>query len=395
VSDDGTIPLFETPLPKSFSNVDPNKHRWLTELTINECHLPRHHELGERLMGSSSFTSHDVRISSIGPTYFCPNWFIFGGASAESSVPRPSIRVPEALEIFTDIARAGALSCATSDKGFYAESACRKFGGLASLAQFLRSASGQSFAAAFLDKTKPKDGEHLKGDLLGTRRYFDLDSLAVSLGGESEAAAQLLDRLASAAVLYRGFILQCQFCRRLDWFPLGELTDAFTCKRCHREQVFTHKHWRHPSQPHLYYQLDELVYLGLEHNMQVPLLALDVLQRASEDSFLYVHELEYREKDRETPPREVDLNCVADGLLTIGEAKKDDRLGKNDKDESEAISKYLDLAKRLAAHQIVFATASEQWHPSTIERIKKAFQDQRFHPILLTRKNLYGDEPIP
>jgi hypothetical protein len=391
VPDDGTIPLFETPVPKSFEKVDPHRHRWLTELSISQYHLPRHYILGERLMGGSSFTSKDVRISSSGPTYFCPSWLVLGGSSAESSVPRPSIRVPDPLELFKDVARADGLSCVISDKGFYAENTCQKFGGLAPLAQFLRSASGQSFAEAFLDKTEPKKGEHLKGVLLGDRRYFDLDSLAAAVGSEGEAI-RMLDHLASSAVLYRGLILQCQYCRRADWFPLGDLTDVFTCKRCHRTQVFTSKHWRHPSQPHLYYQLDELVYLGLEHNMQVPLLTLDVLQRSSQESFLFVHELEYREKE-EAPPREIDLNCITDGLLTIGEAKKDDRLGKNDKEDSEAISKYLALAERLRAHQIVFATGSDQWHSSTIERITRVFKDQRFGLILLNRKDLYGDGP--
>jgi hypothetical protein len=392
VQDDGTIPLFETPIPKTFRTVNPSKHRWLTELTISLYQVPRHYVLGERLMGSASFTSKDVRISSNGPTYFCPSWMIFGGASAESSVPRPSIRVPEPKEIFTLVARAGRLSCATSDKGFYAENACQKFGGLAPLAQFLRSQVGQLFAAAFLDKSKPQEGDHLKGVPLAGRRYLDLDSLATAIGSEKETAA-LLDRLASAACVYRGLLLQCEYCRRADWFPLSDLTDAFTCKRCHKTQVFTRKHWRYPSQPHLYYQLDELVYLGLEHNMQVPLLALDALQGMSTDSFLYVHELGYRELDTEMSPMEVDLNCVTDGLLTIGEAKKDNRLGKNDKEESETISKYLDLAKRLAAHQVVFATASEQWHPTTAERIKSAFKSERFHLILFCRNHLYGDQP--
>jgi hypothetical protein len=112
----------------------------------------------------------------------------------------------------------------------------------------------------------------------------------------------------------------------------------------------------------------------------------------SRDSFLHVHELEYRKKDVDKPPYEIDLNCVVDGLLTIGEAKKDNRLGKNDQEESEVISKYLDLGKKLAVQQIAFATASEQWHPSTVERIRNAFADRRFRLILLTRKDLYGNE---
>jgi hypothetical protein len=293
--------------------------------------------------------------------------------------------------MFRRIARSAGLSCSTSDKGFYAENACQKFGGLEKLAAFLRSRVGQLFASAFLDKTKPGPDDRLKGVLLSDkRRYFDMDSLAAIFENECEAV-QILDRLSEAAVLYRGFVLQCHYCRRADWFSLRDLSDFFTCKRCHREQVFTRKHWRQPNQPHLYYQLDELIYLGLEHNMQVPLLALDIL-RGSKDSFLYVHELGYRETDKDSPPVEVDLNCVADGVLTIGEAKKDDRLGKSAKEESEVISKHLDLAKKLCAHRVVFATASEEWHASTIKRLVKAFGDQRFELILLTRKHLYGEQ---
>jgi hypothetical protein len=390
VQDDGVIPLFETPLPKSFKTVDPHKHRWLTEIKISQYHLPRHHVLGERLMGAPSFTSKDVRISSDGPTYFCPSSFLFGGASAELSVPRPTIRIPEPLEIFKDIAQCRGLDCTISDKGFYAENACQKFGGLHALASFLRSKTGQLFASAFIDKTKPKEGDHESGVLLGGRRYFDLDSLTKTLGDENEAA-RLLDRLSGAGILYRGLVLQCQYCRRADWFALGDLTDSFTCKRCHRGQVFTSAHWRYPSQPHLYYQLDELVYQGLDHNMQVPVLALDCMRRASRDSFLFVHEMAYREHDLDTPPSEVDLNCVVDGLVTIGEAKKDERLGKNDKEESEAIGKYLDLAKRLAAHQVAFATTQNEWHPTTVDRLQRAFADERFGLILLTQKDLYGE----
>jgi hypothetical protein len=390
VPDDGVISLFETPLPKNFETVDPSSHRWLTELSIRSYHLPRHYVLGEGLMGAPYFTSKDVRVSSEGPTYFCPSNFVSGGATAEASVPRPSIRVPEPLEIFKTIAKAGGLACEVSDKGFYTDSACEKFGGLASVSEFLRSKGGQVFASAFLDKSKPEQDEHLKGALLGGRRYFDLDSLSAALGCETEAAA-MLDRLSIAAVLYRGFILQCQYCRRADWFSLGEIGDAFICKRCHRSQVFIQKHWRHPRQPHLFYQLDELICLGLEHNMQVPVLALDRLRRSSLDSFQHVPELKYTgNSNDEKTSCEVDLNCVADGLLTIGEAKKDDRLGKNDPQESEVISKYLELGRKLAARQIVFATASDKWHSTTVERIRNAFADRHFRLILLVRGDLYG-----
>src|SRR5208283_100638 len=223
---------------------------------------------------------------------------------------------------------------------------------------------------------------------LAGRRYLDFDSLNAILANQDEAG-QILDRLSLLGVLYRGFVLQCAYCRRSDWFPLGDLADVFTCKRCHRQQIFTQRHWRYPEQPHMYYQLDELVYQGLEHNMQVPLLALDRLRRESNDSFLYTPELSYCPKGTEEPLHEVDLNCIVDGQLTIGEAKKDDRLGKNDREEFSVISGYLDLGRKLGARQIVFATSSEQWHGSTIDKLRKAFDDQYLRLMILARAELY------
>jgi hypothetical protein len=140
----------------------------------------------------------------------------------------------------------------------------------------------------------------------------------------------------------------------------------------------------------VYYQLDELVYQGLEHNMQVPLLALDCLRRQSKESFLHAPELAYREKDADKPLCEADLNCIVDGLLTIGEAKKDDRLGKSDKEESAVILGYLDLGKRLGARQIVFATASEHWHATTLDKLHKAFENQHRRLIVLAQPELYA-----
>ena len=388
VPDDGVIPLFETPLPKNFKTVDPSKHRWITELGLNKYHLPRHYALGRWMMGAPYFTTKDVRVTSEGPAYFCPSNLIMGGIDAEGSVPRPSIRIPETLEVFEEVARQSGLSCAISDKGFYAQSTCEKFGGLHLLADFLRSASGQLFIAAFLDKSKPVKGDHLKGALPADRRYLDLDSLSAILADQNEAC-KTLDLLSLLRVLYRGFVLQCQYCRDADWFALSDLTDTFTCKRCHRSQIFTQKHWRYPEQPRLYYQLDELVYQGAEHNMQVPLLALDRLRRESKDSFLHAPELSYRVSGAEKPLCEVDLNCIVDGILTIGEAKKDDRLGKNDSEESAVISRYLDLGKKLGARQIVFATSSDQWRSSTLDKLCKAFGDHYLRLKILTREHLY------
>jgi len=388
--DDGKIRLFETPLPRKFKNVHPANHRWLTEVRLDRHQLPRHYALGEATMGAPFFTTNEIRISSVGPTYFCPSVMIFGGATAEASVPRPDIDVLGTLRIFQIVAGQSSLLCSISDKGVYARNASEKFGGIDEIARFLRSGHGQAFIAAYRDKVKPGPGEYSKGCVLVGRRYHDLRSLGSALN-DQEGAAELLDRLSLLGILHRGYALKCGVCRYADWHPFRDLTDSFVCRRCRSEQIFTKTNWLDPEQPQIYYQLDELTYLGLEHDMHVPLLAIDTLRRASRRSFQFVHELEYRPTDDSTgKPIEIDINCVIDGDLTIGEAKSEDNLGRSAKEEIELIGKYEELARRLCARRIVFATTQEKWRDGTLKRIYDAIDSDRFRVTVMTRSELYS-----
>jgi hypothetical protein len=389
LSDDHEIPMFETPMPRNFKTVRPDKHRWLTELRFIDHQLPRHYALGRATMGASFFSTKEIRISSVGPTYFCPSVMIFGGATAESSLPRPNISLPGPLRLFQIIAQSAELSCSISDKGVYAQDATEKFGEIGKIAEFLRSKHGQAFSTAYRDKTKSIPGEYTKGCMLAGRRYHDLRSLSAAMN-DPAAAESLLDRLSLLGILHRGYALKCGICRYADWHPFRDLTDSFTCRRCRSEQIFTKKNWLDPEQPQVYYQLDELTYLGLEHDMQVPLLTLDRLRRTVRRSFLFTHELEYRSPDSTERPIEADINCVIDGDLAIGEAKSEDHLGKSEKEENELISRYVELGKKLCAHSLVFATAKEAWRQATLGRIRKLVGTDRFEIKLMTRADLYS-----
>ncbi|HET9365706.1 MAG TPA: hypothetical protein VFP71_11920, partial [Candidatus Angelobacter sp.] len=75
---------------------------------------------------------------------------------------------------------------------------------------------------------------------------------------------------------------------------------------------------------------------------------------------------------------EADLFCVADGILTIGEAKKENKLGNSASEEAAKIRKYKQLVNGLVARQLIFATLSAAWHSGTVEAIKAAFADLKF-----------------
>jgi hypothetical protein len=142
-------------------------------------------------------------------------------------------------------------------------------------------------------------------------------------------------------------------------------------------------------QPSVYYQLDELVYQGLDNDMHIPTLALDTLRRSAQGSFLYVEELEYRKRGEAKPLMECDLNCVIDGVLTIGEAKTADRLEKTRAAEAALVEKYRSLAASLGARSVVFATEAENWDAATAQTILEVLGKDSLSVRLLSKVELF------
>jgi hypothetical protein len=143
-----------------------------------------------------------------------------------------------------------------------------------------------------------------------------------------------------------------------------------------------------PEEPAWFYKLDELVYQGYRHGMAVSLLALDYMRVNSSETFSFATDREFWEEGKSKA--EIDFFCVPDGVLTIGEAKKEGRLGSSVSEENAEISKYLRVARSLSARQVVFATMSEVWSDSTINRVVAAFGDTKWVRVrFLNRKQLF------
>lgn len=383
------IELFETPKPTSFRQINPSHHRWITELELQSYQPARHPALGNWYVSGTNQGTNEVRTSAAGVAYFCPNSMIMGGQDIDAVTVRPNILVPEATQVFAKVAESAGLAVTTSDKGFYAQDAIAKLGGLESAGRFFRSASGRALVAAYLDATPNKKGQYNRGVLLGDRRYLSAADLVRALKTVGEAVSYI-DELSRKGILYRGFIFQCEFCRNSAWFSLRDIGDRFTCLRCHREQVYTSKHWKMPRcQPSIYYQLDEIVYQGISNNMQVPTLTLDWLHRSAESSFQYVEELEFRKGEESKLLMECDVNCVIDGILTVGEAKRVDRLDQKRSAEVALIEKYRVLAQSLGARRVVFATEAKNWDTTTAANIAKMFNGSSIQTQLLTSDELF------
>ena len=202
-----------------------------------------------------------------------------------------------------------------------------------------------------------------------TKEYFETvcDKLP-------DAAIELLEK----GILERGFKLKCDSCSFESWYPIEQVTHEFKCSRCYNTQVYK-------SNPLWLYKLAEVTFQGFNSNMDVPLLALNCLRRMSNYNFEWVPDLDiYWHENKKEIHKNIDIICIIDGKLCIGEAKN------NGKIEPDQFKLYETIAKRISPNIIVFATSKANWSPGTNKRIKQLEKEFNGEVLILTKSNLYS-----
>jgi hypothetical protein len=379
--------FLDPPKPKNFSKIHPYEHRWITEISVMGHQLPRHPLLGDRVVRHGLSSALGARIGRDGIAFFCPSSSYFGG-DIDQTLVKPSIHLPNGFSVFPLLMKDIGYDCLISDKGRFALATLSKFGSIASLAHFLLNNSKSAVLEKYLETNRPGPDVNDEGLFLQSDRRRYLDFIAIKkIMGSDRAAADLIDTLIGQAVFHRGLVLKCDLCRSTDWFSVAELSHEFRCKRCNRTQVYRQFHILSRHEPPWYYKLDEVVFKGLANNMAVPLLTLHRLSQKTE-SFLYSLDVELLDPNSGAQLFELDICCIPDGELTIGEAKRNNRLGKTAREEREEVNKYFDLAQKIGASQVVFATYDEQWREETLRIIDDRFSGSLIKVIIWVKSDL-------
>jgi len=134
--------------------------------------------------------------------------------------------------------------------------------------------------------------------------------------------------------------------------------------------------------------LDEIIYQGISNDMAVPILALDHFRKRAKRAFDFSPELEILRTAGNKPALEVDVCCLMDGSLIVGEAKTAPILAKVRKEERIMIANYRELAADIGASTVVFATIAPSWDTITRQEIDKAFSGDRIKPFILSGSDL-------
>ena len=201
---------------------------------------------------------------------------------------------------------------------------------------------------------------------------------------------KMLDDYISREVLYRGFIFGCEYCSNVEWFSVSEISHVFTCRRCGKTQQYKQRNWKAPEEPAWFYKLDEIIYLSVLNNCIASILTLDALRRKTKQSFLHCSEIRINESGKQEQFMELDVCCICDGELTIGEVKTNGSLGNSTKAATLAVERYLKIGQKIAATNFIFATSTEAWDEGSEKAIHSVFDvvpSLRYR--ILTKSDLY------
>lgn len=130
-----------------------------------------------------------------------------------------------------------------------------------------------------------------------------------------------LKELCDYRVFLKGFNLKCKKCSSQYWYHLNEVKEKISCKGCLEDFKF-------PVEPKFAYKLNDLIKnniyqpSGLRDGNLTVIRTLVSIHRSSHKSFYYSPQLNlYDNHHSNHPCAEIDVICLSEGHLIIGEAK--------------------------------------------------------------------------
>jgi hypothetical protein len=296
------------------------------------------------------------------------------GSSLEQALARPRLHLPDARAIFDALLAQAGMRSEDSSVGRYTQATLDLWDGVERLAADLRLPATNNLLHAFLSQ-QPSHEE--TGIFLGVqrRRVLSFKQAAHLSGTTGRGTRALLDALVGNRILRRGLVLHCRRCSYASWYRLEDLGQVFTCGRCQQSSLIVQQTWKQPDdgEPPWYYDLDEVVYQALKHDVRAPILALWKLAEGAR-SWLTRPEADVYQGGRLVA--EVDLWAVVDGKVLLGEARISDQLDPDRAKERARARRLAEVAMAPTADEVILATTAPAWNRTTIDTMDHALTRQ-------------------
>ena len=131
-----------------------------------------------------------------------------------------------------------------------------------------------------------------------------------------------LDRLIARNILRVGADVRCPHCGIRTWFHLDELRQFNECSGCGNPRPIT-------AESEWSYRINSLVKRCVSAHVLAVLQALAMLAHGSMASFFYSPSLDLYLPDSDKVWHELDIACVRDGSLTLGDVKTASLINRN------------------------------------------------------------------
>ncbi|MFF4371745.1 hypothetical protein, partial [Streptomyces sp. NPDC001594] len=300
------------------------------------------------------------------------------GAPLAGRLAAPRLSWPAIGRLLQHAAAAQTTAIRPSAAGKRAAIAERLLGSRTELEQ-LASSPGWPVLRAFTSKTAawelPSDSAwELKSGLV-----LSWDAVAAYKQEEWDEHARRaeLDRWASQGVIRRGLVLGCCHCPIYEFYPLAEITQAYSCRRCGGENSLIQGRWKSPiPEPSWYYELHPAVRELVENDGDVPLLATQFLRTQHWARPALVCE-EFEVLRSGNPFVEIDFALATLDQVWLGEAKSGDVLGSSPKEQKREACKLIEGCVALGAGGLVLATSKPGWSDATVQMLQHEVQGRR------------------
>jgi len=168
---------------------------------------------------------------------------------------------------------------------------------------------------------------------------------------------QSLFGLTSSGIIHIGLTPRCPRCGSVFWYEVAALKQTLQCLGCSSEFALK------PEEPWKY-RLNSLVHAGYVHHGLAPVvLVLGQLFQHCHTSFMMATSLDVFENYGEQPLTDLDIACVVDGKLIIGEVKQSFGGFKLPQD----IDKMADIANRIRPDRLIFSALEQSGPPPALQ----------------------------
>lgn len=209
---------------------------------------------------------------------------------------------------------------------------------------------------------------------------------------EEKALQRDISEMLQLGILLMGLSQRCPRCWSANWYQVNEVKQDLQCEGCRFSFSLR-------ADPKWSYRLSSLVRQGIAFHGLVPVvLALGQILRRADSSFFFSPSLNFDKVRSYDPPDyerlgDLDVACISDGKLIIGEIKLSQGLF-----DLEQMMKLADIAETISADVLLFSSLDAKPANKLLQNIEKVKEKLKHTKVEVEwyqlEEHIFEPEPV-